>query len=368
MRQIVLLLPALFFMKLSDAQGFNKVKYLNIPDSLTNTTANIAAYINSHFNGEENKVHAIYNWLIANLKYDKDSSTIINAGVDPGAKISVALKRKKGVCENFAAIFNEVCLKSGLISFVVNGYTKQSGKVDKAGHSWCAVSVDKNWYLFDPTWDVGNGISSQYFMVRPAEFITSHMPYDPLWQLLNYPISHEQFYSGNIYKKNNPDYFNYIDSVSAYIKMDSLHKLQSTALRIQNQGMYNPRIKDNYNYVKMHVEMINQDNDLDLYNSAMADLNDATTILNSFIQYRNNQFIPEKTDEELRVLLTDIDSKMDSSLYKLDRVDKSKATLVLGTDDVRERLNNLSKKILTQKAFLKQYLETPKPERKNLFY
>ena len=222
--------------------------------------------------------------------------------------------------------------------------TKQSGTVDKTSHSWCAIFVDKNWYLCDPTWDEGNIMNSKYFMVQPTEFIESHMPFDPLWQFLNYPISHEQFYSGNIYKRKDIPYFNFSDSVTAYIQMDSLHKLQSTALRIQKQGLYNPRVKDNYNYIKMNIEMINQDKDVELYNSSMADLNDATTILNNFIEYRNKQFTPEKTDAELQALLDGIDNKLDSSLKKLDEVDKSQATLTLGTDPVRDRLNVLLEK------------------------
>ena len=368
MRQMIFLLPLLFSMKLLIAQAFFENKYIHVPDSLSNTTDGIAKYIASHITGEETKVRAIYSWVTDNIKYDKDSSNVINAGIDPQAKITVALKRRKGVCENFAAIFTDICLKTGFNSFVINGYTKQSGSVDRAAHSWCTVFINKNWYLFDPTWDAGNSLNPQFFMIEPTEFINSHMPYDPLWQLLNYPVSHEQFYSGNIYKKNNATYFNYMDSVAGYMKMDSLHKLQSTALRIQNQGIYDSRIKDNYNYVKMHVEMINQDHDVDLYNSAMADLNDATTILNNFIQYRNNQFTPEKADIELQALLAGTDSKIDSSVKKLDEVDKSQATLTLGTEPVRERLTALTKKIEDQKNFLKEYLATPIADRKKLFY
>jgi hypothetical protein len=150
--------------------------------------------------------------------------------------------------------------------------------------------------------------------------------------------------------------------------MDSFHKLQSTALRIQKYQLYNSQVKNNYNYIKMHIEMIDQDRDLELYNSSMADLNDATTILNNFIEYRNKQFTPEKTDVELKALFDGIDNKLDSSLKKLDEVDKSKATLILGTDPVRNRLNVLLEKIKVQKDFLNRYLNTDKSNRKSLFY
>jgi len=362
-----------FSVGLLNAQEFNEYRgidglVLNIPDSQTNSTDSIAGYVKSHFDGELNKIRAIYVWVTTNLKYDKDSSNIINSEINPGARITVALRRRKGVCENFAAIFNDICLKTGLTSVVINGYTKQGGAVDKTGHSWCAVSTNKNWYLCDPTWDAGNSMYSKYFMIQPIEFIESHMPYDPLWQLLNYPITHEQFYTGRIFNKTGIPYFNFSDSVTAYSQMDSLHKLQSTALRIQNYGLHNPRVKDNYNYIKMNIEMINQDKDLNLYNSSVADLNEVTAILNNFIEYRNKQFTPEKTDEELQALLDGVDKKIDSSLKKLDEVDKSKATLTLGTDEIRNRLNVLLEKINDQKVFLDRYLTTAKNDRKSLFY
>jgi len=169
-------------------------------------------------------------------------------------------------------------------------------------------------------------------------------------------------------KKNDNPYFNFSDSVTAYIQMDSLHKLQSTALRIQKYSLYNPLVKDNYNYIKMNIEIIDQDKELELYNSSMADLNEATTVLNNFIEYRNKQFTPGKTDAELRALLEGIDKKLDSSLKKLDEVDKSKATLTLGTEPVRNRINILLKKIKEQKDFLDRYLNTEKSGRKSLFY
>ena len=118
----------------------------------------------------------------------------------------------------------------------------------------------------------------------------------------------------------------------------------------------------------MNIEIIDQDRDLELYNSAMTDLNDATIILNNFIEYRNKQFTPEKPDVELRALLGGIDNKLDSSLKKLDAVDKSNATLTFGTDPVRDKLNVLLEKIKEQKDFLNRYLNTDKSKRKSLFY
>jgi hypothetical protein len=367
MKEMMFLLLLLCSLNLSKAQDFNEFRF-TIPDSQASSTDSIAEYIKSRFNNDKDKVSAIYTWVTANIRYDKDSANQINLGADPQAKITAALRRRKGVCDNFAAIFNDIATKSGLKSFIVNGYTKQSGSVDKTGHNWCTVLIDNNWALYDPTWDVGNGNNAKYFMAQPSEFIYSHMPYDPLWQLLNYPISHQQFNSGNTYRKTDAQYFNYADSITAYFQMDSLQKLNSSALRIQQNALYNPLVKNNHDYIKMHIEMINQDKDVDLYNSSVEELNDATAIYNSFIQYRNQQFTPEKTDTELKDLLDGIDIKLLSSLKKLEEIDKSPATFTIGTHNVRDRVNALTDRVKEQRDFLERYLSTAKSDRATLFY
>ncbi|MEO6221156.1 MAG: transglutaminase-like domain-containing protein, partial [Ginsengibacter sp.] len=152
------LLPLLYFICVAItgySQGINEYVVVNIPVSQTNTTADIATYIKNNFNSESEKVRAIYSWITLNMRYDKDSPHLAILTVDRGRKIAAALKRRKGVCEHFAAIFNDICIKSGIKSFVIEGYTKQSGSVDKSPHAWCAALVDYKWFLYDPTWDGG---------------------------------------------------------------------------------------------------------------------------------------------------------------------------------------------------------------------
>ncbi len=291
MRKWIFILIFFCCSKFSHAQTFddNQVDNLalNIPASQTTSTTAIAEYVKQNFNSDRKKLRAIYIWVASNIKYDTDSANIINQGLDPEAKITAALRRRTGVCENYAAIFNDICIKAGLSSFVIDGYTKQNGTIDKTGHSWCAVFVDNNWLLCDATWDIGNGTNTKYFLVLPSDMIESHMPFDPMWQLLNYPVSHRQFSNGNIYTNKNQSFFNYVDTIAAYIKSDSLQRFRSTAFRIEQSGLENNLVKNRLNFNKMHIEMIRQDKDVDLYNSSVADLNEATGIYNNFVEYRN---------------------------------------------------------------------------------
>jgi transglutaminase/protease-like cytokinesis protein 3 len=71
-------------------------------------------------------------------------------------------------------------------------------------HAWCASKIDNQWYIFDPTWGSGYVNNGKFLMLltivikaNPSEIIASHMPFDYMWQFLNYPISNQEFYNGS---------------------------------------------------------------------------------------------------------------------------------------------------------------------------
>src|SRR5690242_15377433 len=99
--------------------------YVNIPASRTATSAAIAGYINSHFQTDQQKIAAIYSWITRNIKYDADSIHYVILDEDNHERVSFALRRKRGVCENFAALFTDLATQCGINSFVVEGFTKQ---------------------------------------------------------------------------------------------------------------------------------------------------------------------------------------------------------------------------------------------------
>ena len=339
---------------------------LHIPQNLTNSTAGIAGYINENFILQSDKVLAAYTWITNNIRYDTDSANNINLGVNPLAKIYAALRRKKGVCENYAAIFNDIVLQCGMKSFVVDGYTKQNGSIDKTGHAWCAVLIDNDWFLCDPTWDVGG--NTKYYLQPPAEMIASHIPYDPMWQLLNFPVSHQNFYEGNLYQNKNVVFFNYTDSINAFIKMDSLQKFTSTAAHIEQNGLYNKLVRQRLDYNKMQIEIIRQDKDVNLYDSAVAGLNSALNIYNTFIQYRNKQFVPLIPDKNLSKMLAGIEVTLLKAFEQLEEINRTEATFTFSTEAVRNKINTLLTQVKEQEQFINHYINTPAANRQSLFY
>jgi hypothetical protein len=299
---------------------------------------------------DEAKVHDAYTWVIQNIKYSTDSELVINAGLDPEAKINVAFKRRKGTCENFAAIFNDLCKKMGINSFVIYGYTQQNGRVDRAAHTWCAAFVDDQWYLYDPTWDLGYSSELHFYKILPKQFIESHMPFDPLWQFLEYPVSHLQFAG----KTDNQaaGYFNAKDSLKNYFDMDSLQRFQSSVKRMEAFGIYNSKIKTNYLYQKMNIEIINQGREVDLYTEGVALLNEAVNKLNDFLKLRNDNLAPSYSSEQLQQMLKVVEDKINASIVKITEAEKGEAQLKLSMDSFRERAEKLKKKLADQQTFL----------------
>jgi hypothetical protein len=355
------------------AQGFTEFSFVDskalaIPSNQTYSTSAIAEYIRSNFQSDKEKLRAAYAWVTANIKYNTDSMYSINWGGDPERKITAALRRRKGVCENYAAIFNDIAVKLGIQSFVVTGYTKQSGFVVRSGHSWCAVKVDNEWYLCDPTWDEGFRTNARYFLISPNQFIDTHMPFDPLWQLQAYPITQQEFNRGFGHSKRNSLPFNYADSVKAFLQLDELHQLEASSRRIKEAGIVNDLQKNWLSYTKMKIAIFYEDDDMNLYNSAVDDLNKASAIFNSYVQYRNNRFMPQKKDEEISSLLDPIAAKISSALEKVNKIGRMSQNFQYDTGELSNRLSALTKRVQEQQDFLKRYITSNVAERGKLFY
>ncbi|MEO9020855.1 MAG: transglutaminase domain-containing protein [Ginsengibacter sp.] len=331
---------------------------LNIPDSQTNTTKEIATYINSRFNNGPERIRAIYSWVTSNIKYDADSIHRVIIDEDNDQRITYALKRKKGVCENFAAIFTGICIESGIPSFAIEGYTRQNGKIDKAPHVWCAAFIESKWFLYDPTWDAGSisgghfvrDIRTNYFQKTPDEMIRSHLPFDPLFQFLDYPVTYKEFV-GNNFPVGKGSYFNYTDSLEVYRSSDPLSRYMANISRIKRVGWPASLIEIKLKRVRFEIELIREERDMELYNSAIVDYNSAVAVLNHFLNYRNNpdqSVIPQNKVQESFDLIKE---KIKVANRKLKEVNLSTATILLNTGDIQKKLDDLAAKVKEQEAF-----------------
>ncbi|MCK7554190.1 hypothetical protein MKQ70_03865 [Chitinophaga sedimenti] len=153
-------------------------------------------------------------------------------------------------------------------------------------------------------------INNNYFKVAPAKLIKSHMPFDYLWQLMDYPVTTTAFYEGKTGERSSRPYFNYRDSIAAYEKMDTMLYYEAAAARLQSNGMRNTmqaarlewwrRSVDIYRQnqrVALHNQQVNQ------YNAALRKVNMAIDEFNEFIAYYNKRFMPIQPDSVIQAMI-----------------------------------------------------------------
>ena len=176
--------------------------------------------VTKNSNTDLEKVRAIFIWITDNIKYnDKfmdDKTKRVQASSqeefeEAFRKISEedltrTLQKRKGVCEDYAQLFQEMCKVVGIESEFIAGHDRQHkskvGKLPKRnGHAWNSVKVDDKWYLLDVTWASGHLSKGRfkkyfregYFLVEPEHMIKSHLPKEERFQYLDTPISKEAF-------------------------------------------------------------------------------------------------------------------------------------------------------------------------------
>ncbi len=360
---IALLLPC--FSTAQDYQYADKAG-IDAPDSKSITTKDIADYVNQCCKSDLQKVRAIYTWVISHIAYSTDSIQFIATDEDRQNLITAGMRRRRGLCENFAAIFDDICKKAGFRSFYIEGYTQQSSRVEKISHAWDAVYVNDDWYLFDPTWDAvqvifSAPVNTTYFMIRPDEFIQTHMPFDPMLQFLEHPVTFKEF-NRRVFSGNDKYYFNYIDSIDKFEKDDPYNQYLASYNRIQQNGSGNELVKTKLLQLRLQLEIIYQDKDSVSYNTAVADYNRAINIFNDFVIYRNHQFKPAKTFGEVQTMFRDMKTHLSHARSLLKEVNASAATLTLDTGDIEAAIQKLSMQVKEQEEFYRN--NVPDPEKK----
>lgn len=149
------------------------------------------------------KARAIYVWVTRNIAYDTESYFSGKKATTNGGGV---LKTGKSVCAGYGNLFHQLAESLGLESKVVSGYGKGYSftGVDPGGtnHAWNALFINGKWRLFDSTWGAGNvsgkrfhrEYNEHYFNPAPNTLIFKHFPEDVDFQLLETPVTREEFF------------------------------------------------------------------------------------------------------------------------------------------------------------------------------
>lgn len=209
----------------SQADNLQQI-YDNAKDALS--------YIVSDEMSEYEKVHAIYDYIIYNVRYDHDCANAQDKYVSGNLSLNEKMKYygyylegiflnkfyKKdmhAVCDGKSKAFVLMCGIEGITAVRISGEASSDGK-NFGGHAWNKVLLDlngtgdKEWYFVDTTWgDVGDDskefLSHAYFLLSDDEVKNTHVEK----QGHGYPKAEGKFdyYAHETYTSNGTEY-NYV--------------------------------------------------------------------------------------------------------------------------------------------------------------
>ncbi|WDF64077.1 transglutaminase domain-containing protein [Flavobacterium sp. KACC 22763] len=344
----------------------NKIK--DIPASFNNSTEDIANYIKSNFESDDDKIRAVYYWTASNISYDVENMFAVNFNESGRDKIEKVLKTRKGVCIHYAEVFNEIANKVGIKSVVIEGFTKQKGFVDYISHAWCGAKINNKWCIFDPTWGSGvivagkysKKINDYYFKADPSKIITTHMPFDYMWQFLNYPITNQEFYVGNFVVNKSKTLFDFDTEIEKYNSLSYIDQLTNSADRIEKNGVKNAMIFDRLSFKRNEAEVQKFNEIVNLYNNGINEFN-------LFVTFRNNQFKPNVSDEELKKMIDSPKAKLVKCKELLDNLGTVSQNNQANVNSLKTGVNNTLTQVEEHVLFVDKYLGKSKIMRKTMF-
>lgn len=116
---------------------------------------------------DEDKVKAIYQWIIQNFEYDYDYYAFIQY-----FDIRQTLHTRKGVCYDFSNLFAALCRSQNIPCYVVDGKPYDHSL---AAHTWNRVYYDGTWWDADVTNDITASKNSET-LYGFRELESSHSP------------------------------------------------------------------------------------------------------------------------------------------------------------------------------------------------
>lgn len=349
----------------------------NIPEKYTYSVDSLAAYIHKNFPGERDKIRAIYIWIIHNLKYNVYITFVPRDGAqDDKQEIENALKTREGVCRQFAMLFCYLAEKVGIPAYTVDGYNKAKGVLLPDPHEWCVAKVNTKWYLYDPTFDMGYVSNYQFisapkvkhFQLSPQDFIQTHMPFDPMWQLMKRPYSYQEFDSGIMDRQRNVPVFQFTDSIVAYAYQNTLQRIKTSYGRAMKNGKTN-RLVDYYlAVIKANIEIGHKSELYDNYKEALTNQNQAIRLINNFMEYRKAEFKPQKKEAEIKRTIEEAEEfilRADSLVDILRNAPPSQYETAISS--LRQSIIKTATTIFNQKKFIETYYATKPSQRNALF-
>jgi len=324
-------------------------------------------------------IRSIFDYVADEIQYDTEKAQMLQPSYQlhwsSKSVVLETIRRRKGVCEHYAELFNALLRRAGYESYTVSGYVKGPTKInDKVAHAWNAVRTSKGWYLYDPTWSSGTvdgnfqfvkDLNYTWYKVLPREFILTHIPFDPIWQLLNPPLSNHQIKANDFtsVKSNN---YNFQDSITADISKPENLALISRLARIQSAGITNKLIEQYTKNLERNISYNTLSENLKLVNNSLSSV---IIQYNIYITAKNKQFRkPQWSDPQLSNTMDLLKSNVQSCAALLETIKSQEPDAIRYIAELKTKISETEKSISAEDEFVSKYLSTKKPFRLSHFY
>lgn len=391
MKSVITVMLGLLLVTAAGAQSGKSVKpaataaIIFIPEEATTSPELMAKWLKAHTGNGVALQRALFNWMATHIAYDAENVNRVSSYRDSAAAMLKTLRTRKGLSTDYAVLYARVCREAGITAVVVTGYGLQNDIMLPTGsHDWVVVKNGSQWTITDPTWGAGvvdNGRFIQrtnwtWFQSAPQVAVKTHMPYDPMWQMLPFPLRHDELGSQAFAAAAKRPVFAYNDTLNNWFRQSRLQRLQYAAARIRRfGGAANPFIMTELDWMDQSIKVLaaNQEIEMrnrrvDQFNGVSRDYTDVVRLYNEYVDFKNREFVPEVKDEVLRKMIDGIAGKLAAAEKALSGLEGNDDAMSANIAALQQAVTGMKEKVGNEQLFVGKYIKTEKGKRKELLY
>ncbi|HEU4472454.1 MAG TPA: hypothetical protein VFR58_15280, partial [Flavisolibacter sp.] len=203
--------------------------------------------------------------------------------------------------------------------------------------------------------------NERFYKVTPDVLIKDHMPFDPVYQFLSYPLSHKEFIESS--PATGKTWFNYKDSLQHHLSLSAMEQRSAELRRLEAAGIQNDQLLKRQLYLKKSLQHFAS---RDASEEGRQLFKTASDTYKEFLVHKNKQF-STASETELR-------SMLDSMMQSIKAARALLTELEPKTDQQRQfKAGNLSSldrlwaQLTREREFVDQYFATEPDKRKLMF-
>lgn len=106
-----------------------------------------AKSLTNNLKSDEEKINAIYNYVVSNVSYDTNKLSKISTSYVPS--IENTYDTKKGICYDYSSLFAAMLRSINIPTKLIKGYAQNTNGY----HAWNEVYINGKWVTIDTTYD-----------------------------------------------------------------------------------------------------------------------------------------------------------------------------------------------------------------------